>query len=309
MKVLFGTIIGVLALSCLPVSAQAVGLYDVSIGAEDLTFVPGVPLVEQNNKIYLTIQNDGSRDVEGDVSFFDGEALIGTKPFSVRASARPEEVWINWRPTVLGQHRLRVSVDNETSFTDARPENNQITLSVLVDRDSDGDSVPDSQDHDRDNDGLLNTDEQVAGTNPDRRDTDGDGVDDRRDVYPLDARRSVREVPRPVTPTTTRTITPPPPRPTTPTSVVRSTTVASSSTAISSSTLPVVETMGVSSSTPTTTSSFSTQGLSATDTVVLSESVSSTVQEASPISRILVVAAVVTGMLAAGFVWLSYRRD
>ncbi len=43
-----------------------------------------------------------------------------------------------------------------------------------------------SVDSDRDNDGLTNYEEEVFGTDPDNADTDGDGVDDINDAFPLD---------------------------------------------------------------------------------------------------------------------------
>ncbi|MCH1553626.1 MAG: cohesin domain-containing protein, partial [Luminiphilus sp.] len=53
--------------------------------------------------------------------------------------------------------------------------------------DSDGDGVGNSSDTDDDNDGLLDEDEVIAGTNPLNPDTDADGSTDGYDVFPLDA--------------------------------------------------------------------------------------------------------------------------
>ena len=42
----------------------------------------------------------------------------------------------------------------------------------------DGDGISDKTDTDRDGDGVLNSDENTNGTNPNNPDTDGDGKDD-----------------------------------------------------------------------------------------------------------------------------------
>ena len=48
--------------------------------------------------------------------------------------------------------------------------------------DSDGDSIPDALDPDDDNDGLLDTEEAIAGTNPLLADSDGDGENDPTEI-------------------------------------------------------------------------------------------------------------------------------
>ena len=53
-------------------------------------------------------------------------------------------------------------------------------------RDGDADGLGDLCDSDRDNDSLGNEEEVLHGTNPDQFDTDGDYVDDKLDVAPLD---------------------------------------------------------------------------------------------------------------------------
>ncbi|PIT90662.1 MAG: hypothetical protein COU22_00900, partial [Candidatus Komeilibacteria bacterium CG10_big_fil_rev_8_21_14_0_10_41_13] len=48
-------------------------------------------------------------------------------------------------------------------------------------------------DNDDDNDGWSDQQEQSRGTDPLRKDTDGDGVNDPQDYYPLDGSKSVKE--------------------------------------------------------------------------------------------------------------------
>ena len=183
-----------LALFGLVGSASAV-FYDVSVSANDVSFAPQDLIVGMGTKIYATVSNNGERDVEGTVRFYDGDALIGAKLFSVRAGTRPEDAWVNWTPQVYGDHTLRVVVDNDGAFMDAVPANNAVALPIFVDRDTDKDGVPDRSDDDRDNDLVLNVDEARLGTDPLKADTDGDGVNDRLDVFPLDPLRSKAPTP------------------------------------------------------------------------------------------------------------------
>ena len=48
--------------------------------------------------------------------------------------------------------------------------------------DADGDGIPDDEDSDDDNDGLLDTLEATLGTNPEKPDTDYDGLSDYDEV-------------------------------------------------------------------------------------------------------------------------------
>jgi hypothetical protein len=83
---------------------------------------------------------------------------------------------------------------------DTNTSDNTVTESIFVDLDTDGDGIPNRLDKDQDNDGLTNEQEQAQSTNQLKSDTDGDGVNDKQDFYPLD-------------PTKTKFVPPPPPVP------------------------------------------------------------------------------------------------
>lgn len=179
--------------------AQAAALYDVSINAQDIVFDPHDPILNQQTDFYVTLTNQGERNVEGRVIFYvDGDRLA-TKAFSLRVNGRPEDVWTSWTPTTLGPHTIRVEVVNDSGYPDANPENNVVTERTTVDLDTDGDGVPNRLDQDQDNDGLTNEQEVNLHTDPLRRDTDGDSVSDKEDFYPLDKTRTRYEPPAPKT--------------------------------------------------------------------------------------------------------------
>lgn len=286
--------------------------YDVAIEAADISFSPPELIIGANTRIYATIANLGQRDVEGVVRFYEGESLIGSKPFSVRAAVRPEDAWVSWTPQVYGATTIRVVVENDDAFADGVPANNTATLSIFVDRDTDRDGVPDREDDDQDNDLILNADEVARGTNPLRADTDGDGVNDRTDAYPLDPRRSVVPPPAPrVTPT------PVPSATRRPTPAVQPAARPSEQTPV-----PVAETI-------TTTSVIDVSAMEApTTTMVLGETIrfveastteelaSSSSESSQPMARssnnwnwVLAIAAVASTVAAGLFVWLGRRRD
>lgn len=178
-------------------TSHAAGLYDSSVAAKDIVFDPDITLLGVSSQIYITLRNNGERDIEGDVIFSVDGARVATKPFSIRGNSRPEDVWMTWKPTSLGTHTIRVDVVNNPSMPDVNLEDNSVTEKVEVDLDTDNDGVPNRLDKDQDNDGLLNDRELSSHTDPLRWDTDGDGVGDKTDFYPLDPAHSVYIPPPP----------------------------------------------------------------------------------------------------------------
>ncbi len=193
---LFFVVIGSfeMAWQVLPTAAAT---FDVRIESGDVTLQPDNPIVNLPVKIYVTVQNRGERDVEGTIVFYDNGNRIGSKPFSSRAAGRPDEVWLLWTSTRVGDHDLHVEAVLDPEFSDANPADNSVTVSRYVDYDTDGDGFPDRIDLDDDNDGLTDVEELKLGTNPLNPDTDGDGVKDKEDFYPLDPTRWKYEPPPP----------------------------------------------------------------------------------------------------------------
>lgn len=293
--------------------------YNVSIGSGDVSFSPPELIIGTATRIYATVTNNGEKDVEGTVRFYDGDQLIGAKLFSVRASVRPEDAWVRWTPQVYGPHTIRVVVDNDDSFADAVPADNAVSVSIFVDRDTDGDGVPDRGDDDQDNDLVLNTDEITRGTDPLRVDSDGDGVNDRVDVFPLDPRRTA--LPLPVPTSTTRVVSPtlsvrrPAAVPTTAPASTRSTSpsVAVLAPVVAAAPLELVEALSEATTTVVVPSE-TTEGLAATGVkvaqVVTSEvSAPSRTANTGAWSGILIAAAVLSAVAAGLFIWLGRRSE
>ncbi|PJC01511.1 MAG: hypothetical protein CO073_03430, partial [Candidatus Komeilibacteria bacterium CG_4_9_14_0_8_um_filter_36_9] len=82
----------------------------------------------------------------------------------------------------LGTNPLDTDSDNDgaSDSQDAFPLNSNEQL------DTDNDTIGNNADPDDDNDGLVDTEEISLGTNPLLADSDGDGVNDKNDFYPLD---------------------------------------------------------------------------------------------------------------------------
>ncbi|KAA0206970.1 hypothetical protein EDM68_00025 [Candidatus Uhrbacteria bacterium] len=192
----------------------------LSIRSQDISITPVAPFLNQSARIYATVQPACDQDAEGSVLFYANGALIGNKPISYKQAGRAEEVWVNWRPTEYGETTIRVDTKGEggevgdsasiTLFIDRDTDGDgigdredpdddndgvpdgqdQFPLDPNKTRDTDGDGQDDSVDSDDDNDGLYDFEEEQIGTNPKKYDTDGDGVGDKQDAYPLDPKRS-----------------------------------------------------------------------------------------------------------------------
>lgn len=173
LRVLFTAVI--VAFWLLPSLTQAAE-YDLSITASDVSFFPQRAIVNQSMRVTISVTNKGTQDAEGVVQLFDGDTIISSKAVSVKTGGRPDDVWVIWRPTTIGLHTLRLQLIGDVNGRDEDLSNNNISLSVVVDGDQDGDGVGDAVDPD----------------------IDGDGVKNEDDAYPFDPARSQKEVAMPI---------------------------------------------------------------------------------------------------------------
>lgn len=157
-------------------------------------------IVGQNVRIYARVLNNSTQDLFGTVKFYDERsgAFIGEdQPVSIIGGGT-DDVFVDWRADSVGEYPISVRVLPWEEAGDDE-SNNKTTTSIYVDLDSDGDGIPNREDSDDDNDGVLdsqdafplNAQESVdldgdgLGNNFDE-DDDGDGVADIEDAFPLD---------------------------------------------------------------------------------------------------------------------------
>lgn len=238
-----------------PITAIAVARFDASIDADNISLAKGQHATElQAIRVYATITNVGSEDIEGLVRFFDNEQFIGGKVFSLRAGTRPEDAWVLWTPKTSGEHTIRVEIANDAEFPDATPTNNAASTIFAVHQDLDKDGIANEYDEDIDGDTVSNTQENANKTNLYKVDTDEDGVNDATDAYPLDPTRQRTPPPTPPSstpePTPTTTPTPAPtPRP----APAKTTPVTTKTIAPSVQPSPATQPAFTTSETPTST--------------------------------------------------------
>ena len=138
-------------------------------------------IVGENITVYAILVNDDKNELEGKVIFLNNNtgATVGeAKSFSLPSGGSSSVITATWK-AVKGEYRFRAKIANAVSIdrTGVRtPLGNEILSElsdvIVVKVDSDGDGIPDDQ-------------EVHNGTNPNNPDTDGDGINDKKDPNPL----------------------------------------------------------------------------------------------------------------------------
>lgn len=164
--------------------------YDLGfVNTQDLWLSESTVVSGKNVRIYARVHNFGTKDAAGYVSFFQGSAPIGdSQPISVLANGGSDEVFLDW---ILPASQFNIMARVTGVTPQDQNTNNDLTVSTVFvpDPDTDHDGIGDSQDSDDDNDGLSDSEESAHGTDPKKADTDGDGYNDKADVFPLDTTR------------------------------------------------------------------------------------------------------------------------
>ncbi|HAS84897.1 MAG TPA: hypothetical protein DCS23_02385 [Candidatus Yonathbacteria bacterium] len=139
-------------------------------------------------RIYTIIFNGSSYDLEGAVEFLDNGVLIGKSNFALSSGGRVRDVWVDWKATE-GKHTMTARITG-TIASIAGGAKRAIVLDNTetgkserdIDLDTDGDDVGNKDDLDDDNDGVPDVDELRNGTDPIKKDTDGDGLSDGKEL-------------------------------------------------------------------------------------------------------------------------------
>lgn len=139
-------------------------------------------------RIYTIVFNGSSYDLEGAVEFLDNGVIVGKTNFSLSSGGRVRDMWIDWVAT-KGKHAITARITGATASS-ASGAKSSVVLDNMetgkserdVDMDTDGDDVGNTEDLDDDDDGISDVDELRNGTDPLKKDTDGDGVSDGKEL-------------------------------------------------------------------------------------------------------------------------------
>lgn len=143
-------------------------------------------------RIYTVIFNGSTEDLVGTVEFLSNGVSVGTTDFSLAGGGRARDVWVDWTAEE-GKHVIAARIA-EVSVVGKNGKKRLITLANAetgksertIDFDTDGDNIGNINDLDDDNDSIPDIDEIRNGTDPLKKDTDGDGTGDAEELAQKD---------------------------------------------------------------------------------------------------------------------------
>ncbi|MCK9344919.1 MAG: hypothetical protein M0P64_02185 [Candidatus Pacebacteria bacterium] len=150
-------------------------------------------------RVYTIIFNGSSYDLEGTVEFLDNGVLLGKTNFSLSGGGRVRDLWVDWKAT-NGKHVMTARIVNVTASL-AGGAKRSIALDNaetgkserLVDLDTDGDGIGNTEDTDDDGDTVLDVDELRNNTDPLKKDTNGNGVSDGKELEIAAQKKAAQE--------------------------------------------------------------------------------------------------------------------
>lgn len=151
-------------------------------GISDIFVSKNILVPSTQIRLYARVNNLGTQDITGYVSFYYQGERIGAPQF-ISIYKNPEEVFTDW---IVPESDFLITAKIEgANPDDQNPANNNAAANFNVDPDTDSDGITDYYDTDDDGDGILDDQEMQNGTNPKKADTDADGVNDAQDKFPL----------------------------------------------------------------------------------------------------------------------------
>lgn len=139
-------------------------------------------------RIYTIIFNGSTYDISGTVEFLDNGAPIGKTDFALSGGGRVRDAWIDWK-ALEGKHMITARIVGASASIAGGAkraialENTETGKSErTIDLDTDADGMGNADDSDDDNDGVSDVEELRNGTDPLKKDTNGDGIADGKEL-------------------------------------------------------------------------------------------------------------------------------
>lgn len=159
--------------------ACATASNDLSLADSNVRFSTNVFLEGKFIRIYASATNNSSEDLLGTVRFYDnGNQINGDQAISLFGN-KTDDVFIDWKPN-YGSHKITIRIYPWDKESDD-PSNNEISRTIFVQQDTDYDNIPNDQDPDDDNDGVIDTEDPFPLNKNESADTDGDGIGNNAD--------------------------------------------------------------------------------------------------------------------------------
>src|SRR3989344_776530 len=198
MKYFFATFLLFFSLACSVWAATDTPVQNAGFAPANIWYSVDHFFAGDNIRIYTVIFNGSLYDLVGTVEFFDNGILIGKTDFSVSKGGHVRDVSVPWKATE-GKHLITAQTTAVSMIKDGKKvpvmlENVDAGKSErLVDLDTDGDDIGNSKDIDDDNDGISDVDEVRKGTDPLKKDTDGNGVSDKEEIELAEKRAALEK--------------------------------------------------------------------------------------------------------------------
>lgn len=139
-------------------------------------------------RIYTIIFNGSTYDLSGTVEFLDNGVAIGKTDFSLSSGGRVRDVWVDWK-ALEGKHVITARIVGASASVAGGAKRTIVLENTdtgkserTIDLDTDADSIGNTDDTDDDNDGVLDVEELRNDTDPLKKDTDGDGISDGKEL-------------------------------------------------------------------------------------------------------------------------------